>query len=172
MIRHKHYRLKIFYHVHSLFLDIQTRTSEARSAILSSQSNLDSMLETHRRSDERNSMQEQAKLSSRCQEAKDFETAFSGQSQTLGHSLRTFVEEDLKQDVPTGNTPMRTDRHFPKKLVHGTPDELRLKTFRSARDVSRVPFENIENYTGDADLDSVVRICSSRRLVFIIFILT
>ena len=111
-------------------------------------------------------MQEQAKLSSRCQEAKDFETAFSGQSQTLGHSLRTFVEEDLKQDVPTGNTPMRTDRHFPKKLVQGTPDELRLKTFRSARDVSRIPFENIENYTGDADLDSVVRICSCRRLVF------
>ena len=164
-------RLKIFYHVHSLFLDIQTRTSEARSAILSSQSNLDSMLETHRRSDERNSMQEQAKLSSRCQEAKDFETAFSGQSQTLGHSLRTFVEEDLKQDVPTGNTPMRTDRHFPKKLVQGTPDDMRLKTFRSARDVSRIPFENIENYTGDADLDSVVRICSCRRLVFIVFIL-
>ena len=152
-------------------LDLQSRTSEARSAILSSQSNLDSMLETHRRSDERNSMQEQAKLSSRCQEAKDFETAFSGQSQTLGHSLRTFVEEDLKQDVPTGNTPMRTDRHFPKKLVQGTPDELRLKTFRSARDVSRIPFENIENYTGDADLDSVVRICNCRRLVFIIFIL-
>merc|ERR550539_1315467 len=31
--------------------DLQSRTSEARSAILSSQSNLDSMLETHRRSD-------------------------------------------------------------------------------------------------------------------------
>merc|ERR1712150_277075 len=51
--------------------DLQTRTSEARSSILSSQSNLDSILEGHRRSDERKTLAEQAELSSRCQEAKD-----------------------------------------------------------------------------------------------------
>merc|ERR1711981_1332580 len=80
--------------------DLQTRTSEARSAILSSQSNLDTILEGHRRSDERNALTQQAQLASRCQETKDFETAFSDQSQTLGHPLRTFLDEDLKKDKP------------------------------------------------------------------------
>ena len=66
------------------------------------------------------------------------------------------MKEDLKQDVPTGNTPMRVDRQYPKKLIHGTPDDIRLKAFRSARDVSRVPFDNIENIAGEIDMDSVV----------------
>ena len=95
-------------------------------------------------------------MASRCQETKDFETAFSDQSQTLGHALRTFLDDDLKKDKPTGNTPLRVDRPFPKKLVQGTPDDVRLKTFRATRDVSRIPFENIENYGNDIDLDSVV----------------
>ena len=142
--------------------DLQTRTSEARSAILSSQSNLDSILEGHRRSDERSSISQQAELASRCQETKDFETAFSDQSQSLGHALRTFVEEDLKKDVPTGHTPLRVDRQFPKKLIQGTPDDARLKTFRATRDVSRIPFENIENFADDVDMDSVV--CMPRLL--------
>ena len=139
-------------------LDVQARTSEGRSAILNSQSSLDSLLEGHRRSDERAALTEQAVLSSRCQETKDFETAFSDQFQSLSHTLRTFVEEELKQDVPTGHTPLRIDRTFPKKIVQGTPDETRLKTFRATRDVSRVPFDNIENFAAaeEDDSDSVV----------------
>ena len=117
---------------------------------------MDTILEGHRRSDERNSLSQQAGLASRCQETKDFETAFSDQSQSLGHAVRSFVKEDLKKDNPTGHTPLRVDRQFPKKLVQGTPDEVRLKTFRATRDVSRIPFENIENFTNDTDLDSVV----------------
>ena len=139
-----------------MYLDLQAHTSDARSAILSSQSKLDSILEGHRRSDERNAITEQARLASRCQETKDFETAYSDQSQSLGHAFRTYVKDDLKQDVPTGNTPMRVDRQYPKKLIQGTPDDIRLKNFRSVRDVSRVPFENIENMTGEIDMDSVV----------------
>jgi len=136
--------------------DLQAHTSDARSAILSSQSKLDSILEGHRRSDERNAITEQARLASRCQETKDFETAYSDQSQSLGHALRTYVKDDLKQDIPTGNTPMRVDRQYPKKLIQGTPDDIRLKNFRSVRDVSRVPFENIENIAGEIDMDSVI----------------
>ena len=139
-------------------IDLQTRTSEARSSILSSQSNLDSILEGHRRSDERKTLAEQAELSSRCQEAKDFETTFTDQHQSLGHAIRTFLDEELKQDVPTGDTPSRVDRRFPKKILHGTPDDIRLKTFRATRDVSRVPFENIDNYENDVDQDSVVSV--------------
>ena len=142
-------------------LDVQARTSEGRSAILNSQSSLDSLLEGHRRSDERAALTEQAVLSSRCQETKDFETAFSDQFQSLSHTLRTFVEEELKQDVPTGHTPLRIDRTFPKKIVQGTPDELRLKTFRATRDVSRVPFDNIENFAADEEDDSDSVVCKN-----------
>ena len=138
--------------------DLQTRTSQARSEILNSQSTLDSFLEDHRRADERKALTEQAEYSSRCQETKDFETAFSDQFQSMGHALTTFVDEELKQDVPTGETPLRINRPFPKKLVQGTPDELRLKAFRATRDVSRIPFENIENLSGEVDSDSVVSI--------------
>ena len=151
-----HFLCSRSYNVTLLFSDLQAHTSDARSAILSSQSKLDSILEGHRRSDERNAITEQARLASRCQETKDFETAYSDQSQSLGHALRTYVKDDLKQDVPTGNTPMRIDRQYPKKLIQGTPDDIRLKNFRSVRDVSRVPFENIENMAGEIDMDSVV----------------
>ena len=75
------------------------------------------------------------------------------------------MKEDLKQDVPTGNTPMRVDRQYPKKLIQGTPDDVRLKNFRTARDVSRIPFENIENIAGEIDMDSVV--CKFWNMIFL-----
>ena len=148
--------------------DVQARTSQARSMILNSQSSLDSLLEGHRRSEERHALSEQADLSNRCQQNKEFETTFSDQFQSFGHALKTFVDEELKQDKPTGHTPLRVDRTFPKKLVKGTPDETRLRNFRDARDVSRVAFSDIQNMIGigeDGDADSVV----SKRAVYFIY---
>ena len=38
------------------------------------------------------------------------------------------------QDVPVGTTPQRVERKFPRKIIEGTPDETRIKDFKSSID--------------------------------------
>ena len=38
------------------------------------------------------------------------------------------------QDVPVGTTPQRVERKFPRKIIEGTPDEIRIKDFKSSID--------------------------------------
>ena len=47
-----------------------------------------------------------------------------------GHAVSNLVEKQMKRDVPTGQTPGRVSRDFPRNLVEGTPDEIRKRRFR------------------------------------------
>ena len=134
--------------------EVQARTSEIRNKMLESQSKLDNLIENHRRSDERQSLTNQEQLGMKCQELSDFGNVFSDQFRSMGHSLRSFVSEDLKRDKPTGQTPMRTAMSFPRTIVQGTPDDLRLKKYRARRDEgSATPIRPDFN---DDDADSIV----------------
>ena len=137
--------------------DVQAKTSEIRNKMLESQSKLDNLLENHRRNDERQSLADQEQLGSKCQELSDFGNVFSDQFRSMGHSLRSFVSDDLKRDKPTGQTPMRTALSFPRTIVQGTPDDVRLKKYRARRDQgSATPIKPDFN---DDDADSIVSGC-------------
>ena len=62
-----------------LYFLIQGHTSDLRGKMLESQSRLDNLLEKQRAEDERESRNTQTELSSRCQETKDFGSAFGDQ---------------------------------------------------------------------------------------------
>ena len=141
--------------------EAQTLTADVRGKMLETQSKLDAMLESQRRNDERNALSEQSVLASRCQETKDFGAAFDDQFKTMGHALHSFVNDGLKKDVPTGHTPMRTIRQYPKEITQGTPDNLRLDKYRSKREVLSTPSKfNMDNINGQDDVDSVVSVPS------------
>jgi len=132
--------------------ETQTLTADIRSKMLDSQSKLDTILENQRRSDEREALSSQSEVASQCQETKDFGAAFEDQFQLIGHSLGSFVSEGLKKDTPTGRTPMRTVREFPRAIVRGTPDEERLEKYRSKRQVMIKPSKfELDSAIDDSD---------------------
>ena len=81
----------------------------------------------------------------------------------VDHGLGKFLAEDLRRDLPTGQTPSRIHSDFPRKLVDGTPDEERIKKFRSRRSVTDMipPKLDIDDIAEDDDGDSVVSVCST-----------
>jgi len=131
----------------------QGHTSDLRAKVLESQSRLDSLLEKQRSEDERASRHTQSDLTSRCQETKDFGAAFDDQFRSMNTHVHTFVTESLKKDVPSGHTPARNNRQYPRNIVQGTPDIERLQNFRSKRDTKQasatkfpgpIPMDNFE----------------------------
>ena len=40
--------------------------------------------------------------------------------------------------MPSGTTPRRMDRKYPQKIVEGTPDDIRIKSFQSSIDARYV----------------------------------
>ena len=49
---------------------------------------------------------------------------------------RDFFQSGLKEDVPSGKTPSRMERNYPKKIVKGTPDSERIRIYRQERDLT------------------------------------
>ena len=79
----------------------------------------------------------------------------------VDHGLGKFLAEDMRRDLPTGQTPSRIHTDFPRKLVDGTPDDERIKKFRSRRSVTdMIPQKlDIDEIAEDDDGDSVVSVC-------------
>jgi len=131
----------------------QGHTSDLRGKMLESQSRLDNLLEKQRAEDERESRNTQTELSSRCQETKDFGSAFGDQFRSLSHATHAFVTETLKKDIPSGRTPARSNRQYPRSLAQGTPDDLRLERYRAKRNAPpNTPAKfNLDEHLDDAD---------------------
>jgi len=113
--------------------ETQALTAGIRGRMLESQAALDTILETQRRTDEGHALNAQGQVTERCQETKDFGSAFEDHFRSMSHALSSFVSEGLKQDTPSGRTPMRVNREFPRAIVQGTPDDQRLEKYRSKR---------------------------------------
>ena len=76
---------------------------------------------------------------------------------SMGHSIHSFVTEGLKKDVPSGQTPARINRDYPRNLVQGTPDNLRLEKHRNKRGLDTPAKFSLDNIGELDDADSVVR---------------
>ena len=74
------------------------------------------------------------------------------------------MTETLKKDIPSGRTPARSNRQYPRSLAQGTPDDLRLERYRAKRNAPpNTPAKfNLDENLDDAD--SVVKIL--RRDIF------
>ena len=98
-------------------------------------------------------------LSSKCSEVTDFGSTMNDELRQVDHGLGKFLSEDLRRDLPTGQTPSRVQTDFPRKLIDGTPDDERVKRFRQHRSVTDLIPPKLDIDDIDDDGDSVVSIC-------------
>ena len=72
---------------------------------------------------------------------------------SLSHATHAFVTETLKKDIPSGRTPARSNRQYPRSLAQGTPDDLRLERYRAKRNAPpNTPAKfNLDEHLDDAD---------------------
>ena len=63
------------------------------------------------------------------------------------------MTETLKKDIPSGRTPARSNRQYPRSLAQGTPDDLRLERYRAKRNAPpNTPAKfNLDEHLDDAD---------------------
>lgn len=100
----------------------------------------------------KNLLSQQMEMSRMREDLTNFEADVTKEMTALKTTLATFVDNDLKKDIPSGNTPLRVDRKFPRKIVEGTPDEQRILQFRSTIDTSgaQVPkLLDMESFDGE-----------------------
>jgi hypothetical protein len=62
-----------------------------------------------------------------------------------------YFEHDLRKDRPTGETPGRILRSYPRNLVEGTPDDVRVKMYRQKHDLGAAMKLNIEDDGDDLE---------------------
>ena len=117
---------------------LQSMTGAARKAMLEGQSAAEDAIENWRRSDDKATRMAHESASAQCADLSDFGSKLRDEIRAAGHAVSHMVEKQVKRDVPTGQTPGRVAREFPKKLVEGTPDEIRKRRFREQWNVSRV----------------------------------
>merc|ERR1712062_89359 len=109
---------------------LQTMTGQARKAMLEGQSNAEDAIEGWRRSDDKATRTAHESAASQCAHLTGFGNKLRDEIRAAGHAVSNLVEKQMKRDVPTGQTPGRVSRDFPRNLVEGTPDEIRKRRFR------------------------------------------
>ena len=115
---------------------LQTMTGQARKAMLEGQSNAEDAIEGWRRSDDKATRASHESAASQCAHLTGFGTKLRDEIRAAGHAVSNLVEKQMKRDVPTGQTPGRVSREFPRNLVEGTPDEIRKRRFRDQWNVT------------------------------------
>merc|ERR1711884_839749 len=83
-----------------------------------------------RRSDDKATRTAHESAASQCAHLTGFGNKLRDEIRAAGHAVSNLVEKQMKRDVPTGQTPGRVSRDFPRNLVEGTPDEIRKRRFR------------------------------------------
>ncbi len=77
-----------------------------------------------------------AYLEAACQQLRDLDDEATMSVGEMESAQGRFFSQEQRIDVPSGQTPSRTERPYPKKIVEGTPDDIRLKKFRQTRESS------------------------------------
>lgn len=88
-----------------------------------------------------------------CEQIENFDSKIKheiSESRTKG---KKFFSQDLKDDQPTGKTPGRIARSYPKEIVEGTPDETRVRRFRQSRDLGAAMKLRIEDLEDNDDMN-------------------
>ena len=123
------------------------------------QSATEDTIESWRRIDDKSTRDAHETASAQCNELSDFGNKLRDEIRAADLAVNTLVDKQIKRDVPTGHTPNRVTREFPKSLVSGTPDDIRKKRFREQWNVSglaaKMDFDSPDNdLLEEEDLDS------------------
>eukprot|EP00094_Tigriopus_californicus_P006624 TCALIF_06379-PA protein Name:"Similar to kif11 Kinesin-like protein KIF11 (Xenopus tropicalis)" AED:0.16 eAED:0.13 QI:0/0.84/0.64/0.92/0.76/0.85/14/257/1084 len=91
-----------------------------------------------------------------CSQIKDYDQKLRNEVLEARHKESLYFTKELQNDRPTGETPGRIERAYPKTIIEGTPDELRIRRYRQTRDLGAAMRLKIdEDDDDDLDTDSV-----------------
>jgi len=117
-----------------------------------SQKSLDDMVKSSQALERRDVDKQLNDLASNTSNVDGFGFDVVGKLRDANRGLGKFLSEDLRRDVPTGQTPSRVQTEFPRVLVQGTPDDERVRKFRQQMVPTTLDMDGI----AEDDDDSVV----------------
>ncbi|MGH0174191.1 UNVERIFIED_CONTAM: hypothetical protein FKN15_067511 [Acipenser sinensis] len=74
----------------------------------------------------------------------DHKIELGDQAQEGLHEVLRFLQEELKQDVPTGTTPQRKEFHYPRNFSKTRPRDVLLEQFRQEQQELQAAFNTFE----------------------------
>ncbi|XP_033881240.3 kinesin-like protein KIF11 [Acipenser ruthenus] len=74
----------------------------------------------------------------------DHKIELGDQAQEGLHEVLRFLQEELKQDVPTGTTPQRKEFHYPRNFSKTRPRDVLLEQFRQKQQELQAAFNTFE----------------------------
>ncbi|MGH0130698.1 UNVERIFIED_CONTAM: hypothetical protein FKN15_059195 [Acipenser sinensis] len=74
----------------------------------------------------------------------DHKIELGDQAQEGLHEVLIFLQEELKQDVPTGTTPQRKEFHYPRNFSKTRPRDVLLEQFRQEQQELQAAFNTFE----------------------------
>merc|ERR1712126_337591 len=111
--------------------DIEAKQKESEDDTTTSKQRISSYLTREQEAAHNNLMSLNSKLNRINRDQKEFEDQAVKEIDNF-KSFATNLIDELKKDVPSGTTPRRMDPEFPQKIIEGTPDGIRIKSFQSS----------------------------------------
>ncbi|XP_048515070.1 kinesin-like protein Klp61F [Athalia rosae] len=94
--------------------------------------NHEEIMENYRSKTQLASCELQHKFEEQGANAAQWGAGVTAQLRTTQHQVEKFLAEDLRQDVPTGGTPVRKEHYYPKQLAATSPHDRIIQRFRVA----------------------------------------
>lgn len=89
-----------------------------------------------------------------CSQIKDYDQKLRNEVLEARHKESEYFTKDLQNDRPTGETPGRVERLYPKTIIEGTPDDVRVRRYRQTRDLGAAMRLKIDEDDDDDDLET------------------
>jgi len=128
---------------------LQSMTGNVRKVMLEGQTEAEEKIETWRRADDLATRDAHESAADQCAELSDFGSKLRDEIRAADHAVTNLIDNQIQRDQPSGETPGRVTREFPRRLVKGTPDELRKQRFRQVWSAG-VP--KMDDVSSDTDL--------------------
>ena len=94
--------------------ELQGMTGTVRKVMLEGQSQAEDTIETWRRVDDKTTRDSHENVANQCAELSDFGSKLRDEIRAADHAVSNLVEKQMKRDVPTGETPTRVTREYPR----------------------------------------------------------
>lgn len=128
-------------------------TTNVRKVMLEGQKEAEEKIENWRRADDQATRDAHEATNGQCTALSDFESKLRDEIKAANQAVADLIENKIQRDEPTGETPGRVLRKFPRSIVQGTPDEIRKSRFRRVYDTTGKDVRaNMDFESSDPDL--------------------
>jgi len=132
---------------------LQSMTGNVRKVMLEGQKEAEEKIENWRRADDQATRDAHEATNDQCAALSDFESKLRDEIRAADQAVANLIDNQIKRDQPTGETPGRVSRKFPRSIIQGTPDDIRKSRFRQVYDTTGKDVRaNMDFESADSDL--------------------